>query len=161
MRPRYYKKPNPEKVKEWIANNKKLYSEEIKELKFIVETGEKNEFTFSMYNALVSGRKITPKMLESIKRIIKSNSPEHRREREPWLNTVLPKMSEIKELVNSTTWTSGYKAGANGFIDSLVSQANNSLRLSKNQMLAANKIYIKAKKRLAVDEKKVKKSENS
>ena len=161
MRPTYYKKPNPEKVKEWIANNKKLYSKEIKELKFIVETGEKNEFTFSMYNALVTGRKITPKMLESIKRIIKSSSPEHRREREPWLNTILPKMSEIKELVNNTTWTSGYKAGANGFIDSLVRQANNSLRLSKNQMLAANKIYIKAKKRLAVDEKKVKKSENS
>ena len=161
MRPTYYKKPNPEKVKEWIANNKKLYSKEIKELKFIVETGEKNEFTFSMYNALVTGRKITPKMLESFKRIIKSSSPEHRREREPWLNTVLPKMNEIKGLVNSTTWTSGYKAGANGFIDSLVKQANNSLRLSKNQMLAANKIYIKAKKRLAVDEKKVKKSENS
>ena len=161
MRPRYYKKPNPEKVKEWIANNKRLYSKEIKELKFIIETGEKNEFTFSMYNALITGRKITPKMLESIKRIIKSSSPEHRRERESWLNTVLPKMNEIKELVNSTTWTSGYKAGANGFIDSLVKQANNSLRLSKNQMLAANKIYIKAKKRLAVDEKKVKKSENS
>ena len=154
MRPRYYKKPNPEKVKEWIANNKRLYSKEIKELKFIIETGEKNEFTFSMYNALITGRKITPKMLESIKRIIKSSSPEHRRERESWLNTVLPKMNEIKELVNSTTWTSGYKAGANGFIDSLVKQANNSLRLSKNQMLAANKIYIKAKKRLAVDEKK-------
>jgi DNA-binding transcriptional MerR regulator len=161
VRLRYYKKPNPEKVKEWIANNKRLYSKEIKELKFIIETGEKNEFTFSMYNALITGRKITPKMLESIKRIIKSSSPEHRRERESWLNTVLPKMNEIKELVNSTTWTSGYKAGANGFIDSLVKQANNSLRLSKNQMLAANKIYIKAKKRLAVDEKKVKKSENS
>ena len=31
MRPTYYKKPNPEKVQEWIANNKKLYSKEIKE----------------------------------------------------------------------------------------------------------------------------------
>jgi len=131
-----------------------LYSKEIKELKFIVETGEKNEFTLSMYNALVSGRNITPKMEESIKKIIKSNSPEHRRERESWLNTVLPKMNKIKELVNSTTWTSGYKAGANEFIDSLIRQANGSLRLSENQMLAANKIYIKAKKRLAVDEKK-------
>ena len=154
VRPTYYKKPNPEKVQEWIANNEKLYSKEIKELKFIIETGEKNEFTFSMYNALVTGRKITPKMEESIKKIIKSNSPEHRREREPWLNTVLPKMTEIKELVNSTTWTRSYKAGANGFIDSLIRQANGSLRLSENQMLAANKMYIKAKKRLAVDEKK-------
>ena len=107
-----------------------------------------------MYNALVSGRNITPKMEESIKKIIKSNSPEHRREREPWLNAVLPKMTEIKELINSTTWTRSYKAGANGFIDSLIRQANSSLRLSENQMLAANKMYIKAKKRLAVDEKK-------
>ena len=159
MSPRYYKKPNPEKVKEWIANNKKLYSKEIKELEFIIKTSEKNEFTFSMYNALVTGRKITPKMLESIERIIKLNSPEHRRKREPWLNTVLPKMSEIKEIINSTTWTSSYKAGAIGFIDSLVRQANRNLRLSENQMLAANKMYIKAKKRLAIDEKKVKKNE--
>ena len=37
MRPRYYKKPNPKKVKEWIANNKKLYSNEIKELDRILE----------------------------------------------------------------------------------------------------------------------------
>ena len=159
VRPRYYKKPNPKKVKEWIANNKKLYSNEIKELEFIIKTSEKNEFTFSMYNALVTGRKITPKMLESIERIIKLNSPEHRRKREPWLNTVLPKMSEIKEIINSTTWTSSYKAGAIGFIDSLVRQANRNLRLYENQMLAANKMYIKAKKRLAIDEKKVKKNE--
>ncbi len=154
VRPTYYKKPNPEKVKEWIATNKMLYSKEIKELKFIVETSDANEFTLSMYSALITGRKITPKMEKSIKLIVKLNSLEHRKEREPWLNTVLPKMNGIKELVNSTTWTSSYKAGANGFIDSLVRQANNSLRLSKNQMLAANKIYIKAKKRLAVDEKK-------
>ena len=68
-------------------------------------------------------------------------------------------MSEIKEIINSTTWTSSYKAGAIGFIDSLVRQANRNLRLSENQMLAANKMYIKAKKRLAIDEKKVKKNE--
>ena len=154
MRPIYFKKPNPEKVQEWIANNEKLYSTEIKELLFIIKTDKKNEFTLSMYNALVSGRKITSKMLEAIKKIIKSNSPEHRRKREPWLNTTLPKMNEIKELINSTTWTKSYKTGANEFIDSLIKQANGSLRLSENQMLAANKMYIKAKKRLVIDEKK-------
>jgi len=154
MRPIYYKKPNPDKVQKWIANNEKLYSKEIKELLFIIKTSKKNEFVLSMYNALVSGRTITLKMEESIKRIIKSNSPEHRRERESWLNTVLPKMNRIKELINSTTWTKSYKTGANEFIDSLLKQANGSLRLSENQMLAANKMYIKAKKRLTVDEKK-------
>ena len=154
MRPIYYKKPNPDKVQKWIANNEKLYSKEIKELLFIIKTSKKNEFVLSMYNALVSGRTITLKMEESIKRIIKSNSPEHRRERESWLNTVLPKMNGIKELINSTTWTKSYKTGANEFIDSLLKQANGSLRLSENQMLAANKMYIKAKKRLTVDEKK-------
>ena len=159
MRPRYYKKPNPDKVKEWIANNKKLYSKEIKELKFIVETGDANEFVRSMYSALITGRKITPKMIESINRIIKINSPEHRRNREPWLNSVLPKMLKIKDIINKTTWTSSYKAGAIEFIDSLAKQANKNLRLSENQMIAANKMYIKAKKRLATDEKKAKKSE--
>ena len=157
-KPTQYKKPNPEKVQEWIVNNKKLYSKEIRELLFIIETGEKNEFILSMYNALVSGRKITTKMEESINKIIKSNSPEHRRKRESWLNAVLPKMNGIKELINSTMWTRSYKAGANGFIDSLIRQANGSLRLSENQMLAANKMYIKAKKRLVADENKVKKS---
>ena len=154
MRPLYYKKPNPDKVQKWIANNEKLYSKEIKELLFIIKTSKKNEFVLSMYNALVSGRTITLKMEESIKRIIKSNSPEHRRERESWLNTVLPKINGIKELINSTTLTKSYKTGANEFIDSLIKQANGSLRLSENQMLAANKMYIKAKKRLTVDEKK-------
>ena len=154
MRPIYFKKPNSEKVQKWIANNEKLYSKEIKELLFIIKTSKKNEFVLSMYNALVGGRTITLKMEESIKRIIKSNSPEHRRERESWLNTVLPKMNGIKELINSTTWTKSYKTGANEFIDSLIKQANGSLRLSENQMLAANKMYIKAKKRLVMDEKK-------
>ena len=29
----YYKKPNPETVKKWVENNKKLYGKEIKSLK--------------------------------------------------------------------------------------------------------------------------------
>ena len=32
----YYKKPNPETVKKWVENNKKLYGKEIKSLKEII-----------------------------------------------------------------------------------------------------------------------------
>ena len=37
----YYKKPNPETVKKWVENNKKLYSKEIKSLKEIITYNSK------------------------------------------------------------------------------------------------------------------------
>ena len=40
----YYKKPNPETVKKWVENNKKLYSKEIKSLKEIVANNTTNNF---------------------------------------------------------------------------------------------------------------------
>jgi len=37
----HYKKPNPETVKKWVENNKKLYAKEIKSLKEIVAYNSK------------------------------------------------------------------------------------------------------------------------
>ena len=52
-------------------HNKKLYGKEIKELLFLIETEERDEFVLSMYNALNGGRNITDKMLSAIHNIIK------------------------------------------------------------------------------------------
>ena len=75
----YYKKPNPETVKKWVENNKKLYGKEIKSLKEIVaynsKIKKKDNFTSDMLIALLSGRKITAKMEDAINNIIKRNNP--------------------------------------------------------------------------------------
>ena len=69
MRPHYYKKPKPETIKKWIGINKNKFSIEIFELERIINSGTADNFTKSMYKALVSGRKITPKMHHHIKKL--------------------------------------------------------------------------------------------
>ena len=63
---------------DWVEKNKKEYGVQIVELKKIIErqvldTGSSDEFTSDMYVALMSGRKITPKMESAIDSIIKVN----------------------------------------------------------------------------------------
>ncbi len=84
MKPHYWKNPKPETVKKWIDTNKELYSKEIKELDFIIKSSEKDEFVISMYNALISGRKITDKMLSAIHNIIKRNTPKELAKKQEW-----------------------------------------------------------------------------
>ena len=98
MKPQYWKNPKPETVKKWIDNNKQLYSKEIKELSFIVEHGVKDNFTISMYNALVSGRKITDKMLDAIHNIIKRNTPKELSKKLEWQKILIEKGKTIAEI---------------------------------------------------------------
>jgi hypothetical protein len=60
------KKQSPEEMQKTLAYNKKTYSSQLKELKFLIETKRADDFTTNMYLALIEGRKITPKMLELI-----------------------------------------------------------------------------------------------
>ena len=65
---------------EYIDNNKKGFSSQIKSLKEIInqqviDSGSSDEFTSNMLVALISGRKITPKMENAIDNIIWRNSP--------------------------------------------------------------------------------------
>ena len=64
--------------KKWIEHNKKEFGVEIIELKKIISEqvrkgGKSDEFTSDMLVALVTGRKITPKMKDAIDNIIKEN----------------------------------------------------------------------------------------
>jgi hypothetical protein len=143
MKPRYWKNPKPETVKKWIDNNNKLYSKEIKELQFIVEHGVKDNFTISMYNALVSGRKITDKMLSAIHNIIKRNTPKELAKKQEWRESVVPRLNVVKEMIEyveggriHTPYNRSYP-----FINSIIRQAKKRGSLTTKQMTAVNNLY--------------------
>ena len=150
-----YKRPQVKAM--WIEHNKKEYGVQIIELKKIISKqvescGSSDEFTSSMLVALVSGRKITPKMEKAIDNIIKRNSPEEQFKRNEWVETVVPKMMMVKEMISKTNWTSGYSSGAVGFMDSVIKQAKSRKTLSKKQMEAVNKLYHRVKKNIEKNE---------
>ena len=148
----------PKHTNKWVELNKKQYATQIKALKEIingqvVNGGSSDEFTSSMMVALVSGRKITPKMENAINNIIKRNSPEELRKRNEWVEKVVPKMMMVKEMISKTNWTSGYSSGAVGFMDSVIKQAKSRKTLSKKQMEAVNKLYHRVKKNIEKNKK--------
>ena len=137
----------------WVEKNKKEYGVQIVELKKIIErqvldTGNSDEFTSDMYVALVSGRKITEKMEDAINRIIKVNSPDEMLKREEWVNKVVPKLMMVEDLIGNTSWTEDYKVNTKRFVSSLVKQARSRKTLSKKQMDAATKVYLRTKKNI-------------
>ncbi len=143
MRPYYWKNPKPETVKKWIETNMELYSKEIKELDFIILSSEKDEFILSMYNALVSGRKITDKMLEAIHNIIKRNTPKELNKKLEWQKIVIPKLNNVREMIEvveggriHTPYNRSYP-----FINSIIRQATKRSSLTKKQMMAVNNLY--------------------
>ena len=137
----------------WVEKNKKEYGVQIVELKKIIErqvldTGNSDEFTSDMYVALVSGRKITEKMEDAINRIIKVNSPDEMLKREEWVNKVVPKLMMVEDLIGNTSWTEDYKVNTKRFVSSLIKQARSRKTLSKKQMDAATKVYLRTKKNI-------------
>lgn len=140
-------------MNKWVEHNKNEFGVQIFELKRIIAHqveggGKADEFTSDMLVALVSGRKITPKMEDAINNIIKRNSPDEMYKRDEWLNSVLPKLLMVKNLINDTNWSDSYKAGSEQFMDSVIKQAKNRKSLSKKQMEAVSKVYAKVKKNI-------------
>ena len=74
----YFKKPKPETIAKRILENKETYKFQIVELKKLVNDKDQSKFVRDMYQALVTGRRITPKMLDSINNIVKRNQPVER-----------------------------------------------------------------------------------
>ncbi len=144
---------------EYIDNNKKRFSSQIKSLKEIINKqvegcGSSDEFTSNMLVALISGRKITPKMENAIDNIIKRNSPEEMDKRDEWVEKVVPKMIMVREMISDTNWTKGYRGNAHSFINSIIEQAKSRKTLSTKQMEAVNKLYLKVKKNIEKNKKK-------
>ena len=140
-------------MNKWVERNKERYGVQIIELKKIIERqvidlGSSDEFTSDMYVALISGRKITPKMEAAIDRIIKVNSPDEMLKREEWVDKVVPKLIMVENLIDDTSWTDDYKVNTKRFISSLVKQAKSRKTLSKKQMDSATKVYLRTKKNI-------------
>ena len=135
----------------WIERNKKEFGVQIIELKKIIANqvktaGKSDEFTSDMLVALISGRKITPKMVEAIDDIIKRNSPEEQFKRDEWVQSVLPKLVMVRNMISDTGWSDGYKVNSVNFMESIIKQAKHRKTLSKKQMEAVSKLWAKVKK---------------
>ena len=140
-------------MNKWIEHNKKEFGVQIVTLKKIINEqvkacGKSDEFTSDMLVALISGRKITEKMLAAIDNIIKRNSPEEQFKRDEWVEKVVPKMIMVREMIAQTSWTEGYRSGSYRFINSVIDQAKARKSLSQKQMEAVSNLYLKVKKNI-------------
>ena len=144
---------NHKYTNKWVEHNKKEFGVQIVTLKKIINEqvkscGKSDEFTSDMLVALISGRKITPKMEDAINNIIKRNSPEEQFKRDEWVEKVVPKMIMVKEMISQTDWTEGYRSNSYQFINSIISQAKSRKSLSQKQMEAVSNLYLKVKKNI-------------
>jgi hypothetical protein len=143
----------------WVEHNKKEFGVQIIALKKIIEEQvragtQSDEFTSDMLVAMQSGRKITPKMENAINNIIKRNSPEELYKRDDWVARVVPKIMMVRNMLDETTWTVGYKEETVKFLDSVIKQAKSRKNLSKKQMEAVSKIYVRVKKNIEKNKNK-------
>ena len=144
---------NHKYTNKWVEHNKKEFGVQIVTLKKIINEqvkscGKSDEFTSDMLVALISGRKITPKMEGAIDNIIKRNSPEEQFKRDEWVEKVVPKMIMVREMIAQTSWTDGYRSGSYRFINSVIDQAKARKSLSQKQMEAVSNLYLKVKKNI-------------
>ena len=129
------------KSQEKADYNKKTYSKEYKELKFLVETKKANDFTISMYVAIITGRTITKKMLQSIHKVIKINSPVEMEKKRLEIERLIPKVNLVREALHKANYHDTYVWRSEEFLDSIEEQVRKWGNLSPKQKLALNKMY--------------------
>ena len=142
------------KSQEKAEYNKKTYNKEYKELKFLVETKKANDFTISMYVAIISGRKITPKMLNAIHNIMKRNSPEELEKKRLETERLLSKLDMVKESLHKANYHETYVYRSEEFLDSIEKQIRDRGSLSPKQKLALNNMYKRFNKKVINNDKK-------
>ena len=136
------------KSQEKAEYNKKTYNKEYKELKFLVETKKANDFIISMYVAIISGRKITPKMLKAIHNIMKTNSPAELEKKRLETERLLSKLNLVKESLHKANYHETYVYRSEDFLDSIEKQIRDRGSLSPKQKLALNNMYKRFNKRV-------------
>jgi len=154
-----------------IELNKKLFGRRIEQLKVIIEddtfipkgsTNSYHEFIFSMYQALVSGRKITPKMESAITKIVKAyakrlkenNDPKIQKQKLDYVENTVSKITMIKRRLDECNYTTSYKVDKLWFLESIEKQVYDRGSLSVKQRKALNKMYTQFTKRIEKSEKK-------
>ena len=129
------------KSQEKADYNKKTYSSQLKELKFLIETKRADDFTTEMYVALIAGRKITPKMLNAIRNIIKRNSTAEIEKKRMEVERLIGKTKIVRELLHKCKYDDVYVARSEDFLDSIDENIKKWGNLTKNQKIALNKMY--------------------
>jgi len=128
--------------------NQDHYQTEIEALKKIIGTPLSDKFTMDMYIALINGRKITPKMLQSIRKIILRNSPEFRTKITIEAKRLIPKLNKIRYSLFRCGYTEHYVSNSEYFLDSIEKQILRKGTLTLNQRKALNKMYKRFNKRI-------------
>jgi hypothetical protein len=136
------------KSQEKATYNKKTYNKEYKELKFLVETKRADDFTINMYVAILSGRKITEKMLNAIHNIMKRNSIPELEKKRIETERLLFKLNLVRESLNKANYHMTYNGRSAEFLNSLESQIRDRGTLSPKQKLTLNKMYIRFNKKI-------------
>ena len=147
-----------------IEQNKKMFSRRIEQLDhilmdntYLTDAGYR-DFIGSMYQALVTGRKITPKMESAITKIVKSYAktlnPEYRKERSDWTENTIAKLNMIKRRLDECHYTRSYTADKLWFLESIEKQVYSRGSLSVKQRKVLNKMYLQFEKKLKKSEKK-------
>ena len=162
----------PSKMQKQIEENKSMYGRRIKQLQHIIEdekyipngsTNGYHEFILSMYRALITGRKITPKMDLAITKIVKSYAktlnPEYRKNKLDYTENTVSKIHMIKRRLDECNYTTGYKNGKLWFLDSIEKQVFSRGNLSIKQRKALNKMYTQFTKKIEKNKKLEKKIE--
>ena len=155
-----------------VDYNKENFGRRIKQLQHIIKdtsyipegsTNGYHEFIFSMYKALIHGRKITPKMESAITKIVKAYSrtlnPEYRKNRLEYVDNTIAKLNMIKRRLDECNYTTGYKNSSLYFLDSIEKQVHSRGSLSMKQRKALNKMYTQFTKKIEKNKKFEKKIE--
>ena len=147
-----------------VKENQKLFGRRIEQLDHILKDntflvdGGYREFIVSMYKALVSGRRITPKMESAITKIVKSYSktlnPEYRKEKLDYTENTISKLNMIKRRLDECNYTRSYTADKLYFLESIEKQVYRRGSLSVKQRKALNKMFLQFEKKLKKSEKK-------
>ena len=164
---------NPPKYRtdEKVKLNKNLFGRRIEQLKVIVEdesyipkgsTNGYHDFIRSMYVALLSGRKITPKMESAITKIVKAyakrlkenNDPKLRKQKLDYTENTIAKLNMIKRRLDECNYTTSYKVDKLWFLESIEKQVYSRGSLSVKQRKVLNKMYLQFEKKLKKSEKK-------
>jgi len=145
--------------------NKEHYGKRIDQLKHIIEDKAylKTEFLWSMYDALVNGRRISPKMESSITAIVKKyakwrtleNDPKYRKKKTDYITSSNRKIENILSLLSECGYDEVYESRSEYFLQSVRKFLLETGKLSIKQRKALNSMYKRFEKRV----KKVKKSE--
>ena len=147
-----------------VKENQKMFGRRIEQLDHILKDntflvdGGYREFIVSMYKALVSGRRITPKMESAITKIVKSYAktlnPEYRKEKLDYTENTIAKLNMIKRRLDECNYTRSYTSEKLYFLDSIERQVYSRGSLSIKQRKALNKMYLQFEKKLKKSEKK-------